>query len=107
MVDVADRERLQDAKNELQCLLNDETLEAAKTPLLVLGNKVDAAGAMGEAERLYALGLFELRTGKGPEDAQWKRCQDKRPVEVFMCSLAKKFGYGDGFRWVANFLRRV
>jgi GTP-binding protein SAR1 len=29
---------------------------------------------------------------------------DGRAIEVFMCSVAKKAGYAEGFRWVGEFL---
>lgn len=27
-----------------------------------------------------------------------------RPIEVFMCSIIKKQGYPEGFKWITNFL---
>ena len=27
-----------------------------------------------------------------------------RPVELFMCSVLKKQGYGEGFRWLSQYM---
>ena len=29
---------------------------------------------------------------------------DGRPINVFMCSVAKKVGYAEAFRWIGDFL---
>ena len=28
-----------------------------------------------------------------------------RPLEVFMCSVAKKMGYADAFKWLSGYLK--
>ncbi|UYV67021.1 SAR1A [Cordylochernes scorpioides] len=97
-IDVSERERFPEYKHKLDGLLTDEQL--ANCPILVLGNKIDKAGAAGEEEIRHYFGL-DHTTGKGKvprsELAQ-------RPLEVFMCSVLKRQGYGEGFRWLAQYI---
>lgn len=30
-----------------------------------------------------------------------------RPIELFMCSILKRQGYGEGFRWIAQYINWV
>lgn len=98
LVDAADPERMNEAKAELDSLLTDE--QVANAPVLVLGNKIDRQQACSEqALREF----FQLRTtGKGqvPLDS----LGGARPVELFMCSVLKKQGYGEGFRWLSQYI---
>ena len=50
IVDAWDRERIPEARNELQGLLTIE--ELANTPIVVLANKIDKVGAMVQWERM-------------------------------------------------------
>jgi GTP-binding protein SAR1 len=97
LVDTTDHDRLPEAKEELNALLTTD--ELAQTPFLVLGNKVDKAGAISEQQLKQALGL-EQTTGKNSKPAE-----GIRPIEIFMCSVVKRAGYADGFRWMAQFLK--
>eukprot|EP00929_Paragymnodinium_shiwhaense_P088333 TRINITY_DN48626_c0_g1_i1.p1 TRINITY_DN48626_c0_g1~~TRINITY_DN48626_c0_g1_i1.p1 ORF type:complete len:190 (+),score=41.46 TRINITY_DN48626_c0_g1_i1:70-639(+) len=92
LVDALDRERFPEAKKELDMLLSTE--ELANTPFLILGNKIDVASAASENDLRMAMGLLET-TGKGT-----KVEAGVRPIEVFMCSILRRVGYGEGFRWL-------
>jgi GTP-binding protein SAR1 len=99
LVDAADRQRFYESKNELDSLLNDEQLSSV--PVLILGNKIDKADAASEDELRQFFGLYGHTTGRG------KVARNElagRPLEVFMCSVLKRQGYGEGFRWLAQYI---
>ena len=98
LVDALDRDRFPESKQELDRLLTDEMLQ--NVPFLVLGNKIDVPRAASEDELRAALGLYETwGKAKGPDSES-----TVRPMEVFMCSVVRRMGYADGFKWLANFL---
>jgi len=99
LVDVADLQRLNEAKIELESLLDDE--QVSSCPVLVLGNKIDKPTAISEEQLKATLGIYGLTTGKG----QVPRTElATRPIEVYMCSVLKRQGYGEGFRWLAQYI---
>jgi GTP-binding protein SAR1 len=98
-IDAWDRSRFQESKNELDSLLTDEAL--ANCPVLILGNKIDKPGAASEDELRNFFGLYQLTTGKGKISRSELA---GRPLELFMCSVLKRQGYGEGFRWLANYI---
>uniref|UniRef100_A0A914EBA3 small monomeric GTPase n=1 Tax=Acrobeloides nanus TaxID=290746 RepID=A0A914EBA3_9BILA len=99
LVDGADLERINESREELAGLLRDE--QVANCPIMVLGNKIDKPNALSEEHLKHYLGITQLCTGKG----QVSRSDlATRPLEVFMCSVLRRQGYGEGFRWLAQYL---
>jgi hypothetical protein len=66
------------------------TEELGDTPIMVLGNKVDLPTAVSEHELRFAMGLVDT-TGK-----EGKAVEGVRPLELFMSSILRRFGYGRG-----------
>lgn len=99
LIDAFERERFAESKAELHSLINDEQISSA--PILVLGNKIDIAGAASEDEIRHLFGLHSLTTGKGTVARSELA---SRPLELFMCSVLKRQGYGEGFRWLAQYI---
>ncbi|GAA6108903.1 GTP-binding protein SAR1a [Tachysurus ichikawai] len=99
LVDCADYPRLMESKIELDALLSDETI--SNVPILVLGNKIDRMEAVSEGKLREMFVLNGQTTGKGIVSLKELNA---RPFEVFMCSVLKKQGYGDGFRWLSQYI---
>ncbi|CAM9396502.1 unnamed protein product, partial [Phaeothamnion confervicola] len=98
LIDAWDPERFPEAKKELDSLLTDETLQ--NVPFLLLGNKIDMAGAASEEDLRYAMGLFDTYGKDTKPDAN----PGVRPIELYMCSVVKRMGYADGFKWLSQFI---
>jgi len=101
LVDAWDRKRFKETAEELQSLMDDE--QVAQAPILILGNKIDKPGAASEDELRYYMGLQGKTTGRGAS-ALAKGDTRSRPLEIFMCSILKRQGYGEGFRWLSQYL---
>jgi len=99
LLDAYDRSRFSESKAELDSLLADEQIASA--PILILGNKIDKPGAASEDEIRHYFGLFGQTTGKGTVQ---RSELNGRPMELFMCSVLKRQGYGEGFRWLAQYI---
>ena len=96
LVDAKDHERFPEAKAELDALLSME--ELAKVPFVILGNKIDHPDAVSEDELRHQLGMYQT-TGKGKVPLE-----GIRPIEVFMCSVVMRQGYGDAIRWLSQYV---
>ncbi|CAF1042661.1 unnamed protein product [Adineta steineri] len=99
LVDAVDRGRFAETKAELDSLLTDE--QVANAPIVVLGNKIDLPGAVSEQELRYVLGISTATTGKGNVA---RSDIAGRPMELFMCSVLRREGYGEAFRWLSQYL---
>lgn len=99
LIDVWDRNRFPESKAELDSLMADE--QVMNCPILILGNKIDKIGAVGEHEIRQYFNLSSLSTGKTNTP---KSELNGRPIELFMCSVLKREGYGEAFRWLSNYL---
>lgn len=62
LVDASDSKRLPESKKELDVLLTDDSL--SNCPVLILGNKIDRAGAASEDELRNFFCLYGQTTGK-------------------------------------------
>jgi GTP-binding protein SAR1 len=91
--------RFPESKEELSALLTDEQL--ANCPVLILGNKIDRPQAVSENELRQYFELYGQTTGKGKVS---RSELPGRPLELFMCSVLKRQGYGEGFRWLAQYI---
>ena len=88
VVDSADKLRLQDCKNELLELLNQEKLAGAT--LFIFCNKQDVAGALTPKEIREAL---ELDTSDCTKGRHWN---------LMPCSAMTGDGLLDGINWMVN-----
>ncbi|KAL8875361.1 MAG: hypothetical protein Q9198_006272 [Flavoplaca austrocitrina] len=108
VVDSNDRDRVVEAREELQRMLNEDELRDAL--LLVFANKQDLPNAMNAAEITDKLGLHSLR------QRAWVRWQITRHLAViglrrqqYIQSTCATSGDGlyEGLEWLSNSLRKA
>ena len=87
VVDSTDAERMEEAKDILERILNENDGKLQNTPLLVLSNKVDLPGSKNTTEVTDKLCLHKLR------DREWFIQET--------CGLTGE-GIVDGFEWLAK-----
>ena len=95
VIDASDLTRLDEAKQELQMLLDDQALQ--KIPILILGNKQDIAGCLSREELQEKLGIQKMTAldDKNPSE---------RPLRIQMISAKQDFGYEVGFNWLSRMI---
>uniref|UniRef100_H3BBT9 small monomeric GTPase n=1 Tax=Latimeria chalumnae TaxID=7897 RepID=H3BBT9_LATCH len=86
-------------RTQIEALMTDETI--SNVPILILGNKIDRPEAISEEKLREIFGLYGQTTGKG--NVPLKEL-NTRPMEVFMCSVLKRQGYGESFRWLSQYI---
>ncbi|XP_050949014.1 cation channel sperm-associated protein 3-like [Labeo rohita] len=99
LVDCADHTKLAKSKTELDALMTDETI--GKVPILILGNKIDKPEAVSEERLRKIFGLCGQTTGKGVVPVSELKT---RALEVFVCSVMERRGYGEAFRWLSRYI---
>jgi len=65
-----------------------------KTRLIVMSDP----DAVSEEQLRNVIGLYQT-TGKGKIPLE-----SIRPIEVFMCSVVLRQGYGEGIRWLSQYV---
>lgn len=99
IVDAVDYDRFPEAKEVLDALLKNDKLH--DVPFVILGNKIDLGSAASEDDLRRQLGLQSNSSGK---ESSGRQADNSRPIGLYMCSVVRKMGYGDGFKWLAQFL---
>jgi GTP-binding protein SAR1 len=97
VVDATKPERLAECKAELDGLLGCQELKLI--PFLVMGDGTPQA--LGEIDLRTRLGLLSGTTGKAAPQLP----ADVRPIELYMCSIARSQGLVEAFGWLSRYIR--
>mgnify|MGYP000856842999 CR=1 FL=1 len=87
MVDSTDVRRFEEAKEELEDILEDE--EVFDKPVLILSNKIDRKDATLLDDVVKALDV----------EREWP--ERTAPIKIFEISIVKGLGYEEAFQWLA------
>jgi GTP-binding protein SAR1 len=80
MIDTTDYNRMDECRTELTRILSDSN----GSPVLVIGNKIDAPGACSKEQLSRYMGIDN----------------DNPNIKLFMCSVVKRSGIQDAFKWL-------
>ncbi|KAH8426044.1 putative ADP-ribosylation factor [Aspergillus melleus] len=108
VVDSNDRDRIVEAREELQRMLNEDELRDAL--LLVFANKQDLPNAMSPAEITQQLGLQSLTRRPWVScPSFWLSLADRLTLRQYIQSTCATTGDGlyEGLEWLAETLRKV
>eukprot|EP01088_Endostelium_zonatum_P011522 TRINITY_DN25668_c0_g1_i1.p1 TRINITY_DN25668_c0_g1~~TRINITY_DN25668_c0_g1_i1.p1 ORF type:complete len:191 (+),score=49.42 TRINITY_DN25668_c0_g1_i1:73-645(+) len=94
LVDSADSERFEEAKEELQSLLKDMDLNQCRA-YCILANKTDLSDAVPLNKLVPALGIEQHLTNAD---------SNSKPIKIFRCSITEGTGYLDAFKWLGDIL---
>lgn len=96
VVDAADAERIEEARDVLQQLLNNTELTGI--PLLVFANKQDAPGALTPHE-------VQARFGLQQREAGGRESGSSQPQNILGSTAIRGDGIEEGVRWLVDTLR--
>lgn len=83
LIDISDNTRLEESISELNKIIyNDEI----NVPILIFANKIDKNTKCINSNQNYVKNMYN----------------DKNNVELFSCSIVKRVGIIDGFKWLEN-----
>jgi GTP-binding protein SAR1 len=94
VIDSSCRKRFDESRHELEGLLRDPALESVT--FLILANKVDIAGSVSYSEIVEAFRLDGAIEDPFAVDA------GSRGIHLAMTSIRQKYGFMEGFRWLAR-----
>merc|ERR1719334_295230 len=97
MVDAADHGRMQEAKNEIQKILQDKSVN--HIPFAIVANKIDVPDSLSEEQLTRFFEIGALRTGKDGERA----ASESRKLELFMISLKQLPNFWEPLQWLSKF----